>query len=167
MASSLIAISLISMSQAEAAKNIKICWEAETTKKITKPLLRAQLSNDSNASKGKYLQMPWSKDHLLGAATYRFNVVNSGKYYVFLRVKWSNSFSNIVYASINNSPKQYVGEDGTYGSWHWLGLPASVRCRSGTNTLLLNNMDMGVKIDQIFLCSEKNYTPTGKRRATQ
>jgi hypothetical protein len=78
-----------------------------------------------------------------------------------------NDFSNRLYVAVNGGSSHVIGETGNYGFWHWDGGRRSVQCHAGTNTLVLKNMDMGVKVDQILLSSDSNFVPTGIRQPTQ
>ena len=140
-----------------AAPSIKVCWEAESATQIQSPLRRVFASFDRESSANGFLQMPWSENHLSGSATYRFRIIAPGIYYVYIRMKFINSFSNLLYCSVNGSRLYPVGESGSFNFWHWEGGRQRVRCRVGINTLVLKNIDMGMKIDQILLASHPNF----------
>ncbi|RYG67355.1 hypothetical protein EON80_13735 [bacterium] len=148
-----------------AAPAPPVVWEAEHPSSIHRPLFRIETKRSfpHQISGDGYVQMPWNKHHRAGHGTYRFKVPYAGMYYVWLRTQWQNPFSNRVYVAVNGGRPQSLGEDATYQSWHWVGGRARVRCRAGWNTLVLQELDMGVKIDQILVTSDSNLIPAGIR----
>jgi hypothetical protein len=164
---------LFALSPVQGSPPGTVCWEAERAFFIHPPLRVVQESKAalrhgamrngviSKASEG-YLQMAWNKDHLNGKATYRFKVPYPGFYHVWMRAMWQDSASNRIDFQVNEGRPRTVGEDATYRFWHWVG-GRRVRCHQGWNELVLQNMDMGVKIDQILLTPHPDFIPTGIR----
>jgi hypothetical protein len=157
---------LFATENAMSAPNHKVVWEAESFSSLHPPLrhIKDKRSRSNKFSGSGYLQMAWNKHHAAGRATYKFKVPYPGFYYVWLRTKWQDNLTNLVYVSVNGRHPRYVGNDATYEMWHWVtgvGGRLRVRCHTGTNTLVLQDMEMGVKIDQILLTSDPEYIPTG------
>jgi hypothetical protein len=145
-----------------------VCWEAERLSSFHPPLRivsgkKTGLRHGAIPFSGRgYVQMAWNKHHLNGKATYKFKIPYPGVYYVWVRTMWQDIASNRIDFQVNEGRPKYIGEDATYRFWHWTGgRPA--RCRTGWNSLVLQNMDMGVKIDQILLTSNPDFIPLGIR----
>jgi len=150
------------------AQNAKVCFEAETPKTIKSPLIKVT-GKGAAVSGGGYLEIPWDENKTkgVGDATYTFNVKTAGVYYLWARTFWANGCGNSVELAVNGSGPKVLGEDGQYDSWHWVGGKARVTLKAGVNTMTLHNHETGVRVDQIFLCQDPNYTPTGIRKITK
>ena len=161
----LAAAALLSAAPTAFAANAKVCFEAEKVASIETPLKIVKMAGTSS---GSVLEIPWDKNKTarIGEATYKFNVAKAGVYYVWARTFWANGCGNSVEVSVNGSPSKILGEDGTYDAWHWVGGKARVQLKAGANTLILKNRETGVKVDQFFFCEDKDYIPTGPRKAT-
>ena len=156
---------LLSVVPAAFAANAKVCFEAEKYATIETPLRKV---SEKGVSGGGAVEIPWDKNKTkgIGSATYKFNVKTPGVYYVWARGFWANGCGNSVEVSVNGSAPKVLGEDGTYDAWHWVGGRAKVQLKAGVNTLVLHNRETGVKVDQFFMCQDKDYTPTGIRPIT-
>ena len=152
-----------------AAGNAKVCFEAEGAASVESPLRKALPGVKKKAHSGRgYIDIPWDQNKTkgIGKATYRVNVKTAGTYYLWARTFWANGCGNSIGVSVNGSGEKILGEDGTYDKWHWVGGTARVALKAGANTIVLHNRETGVRIDQIFLCQDGDYTPTGPRPVT-
>ena len=158
---------LISVVPAAFAANAKVCFEAEKYVAVESPLKKV---GESGTSGGGVIEIPWDKNKTkgIGSATYKFNAKTAGIYYVWARSFWANGCGNSVSVAVNGKAPTVLGEDGTYDAWHWVGGGrAKVQLKAGVNTLVLSNRETGVKVDQFFMCQDKDYTPTGIRPITK
>ncbi|RYX81501.1 hypothetical protein EON83_23790 [bacterium] len=152
---------------AALAENSKVCFEAEKPGSIQSPLKKVT-GKGADISGGGYLEIPWDENKTkgIGKATYTFNAPKAGSYYVWARTFWANGCGNSIQVSVNGSDGKILGEDGTYDAWHWVGGKARVTLKAGKNTLVLSNRETGVRVDQFFLCTDADYTPTNIRKIT-
>ena len=149
------------------AENTKLCLEAETATDI-QPVLKKVTPGTSKDYSGKgYIHIPWDKNETKGKgqATLKVNVAKPGMYYVFARTFWENGCGNSIGLSINEQERM-LGEDGSYGKWHWVGSKTRVDLKAGLNTILIKNRETGIKVDQIFFCTDSEYEPTKLRPIT-
>jgi hypothetical protein len=157
------------LATAALAANTKICWEAESATAATAPWKKS-LPGPNKAYSGKgYLEVPWDKNEgkNKGLVTAKFNVKTGGTYYVWARVFWGNGCGNSIAPSIDGGSPITLGEDGTYDKWHWVGGDvARVSLKPGSHTLTIKLHEDGIKVDQFFLCTDPEYTPTGIRTVT-
>lgn len=153
---------------AALAANTKVCFEAEKPGKIESPL-RKVTGKGAVVSGGGYLEIPWDQNATkgIGNATYSINAPKAGAYIVWARCFWANGCGNSIQVAVNGGGPKVLGEDGTYDSWHWVGGKARVTLKAGKNTLVLHNRETGVQVDQIFLCTDPDYTPVGIRPITK
>lgn len=151
------------------ASNNKICFEAEAPSQIVSPLKKVLPGYSKQYSGRGYLEIPWDRNKTkgLGDATYRVKVDKAGLYYLWARTFWQNGCGNSIAVAVNGSAPVILGEDGTYDHWHWVGGTARVQLKAGMNTLVIQNRETGVRVDQVFLCESADYTPTGIRKITQ
>lgn len=163
----LLAVGLMLLPLAARADNTKICVEAESATDI-QSVLKAVTPGPSPKYSGKgFIHIPWDKNETKGQgqATLKINVAKPGDYYVWARTFWENGCGNSISLSVNGQDRM-LGEDGTYGSWHWVQNVTRVPLKAGLNTVILKNRETGVKVDQIFFCTDSEYTPTNIRRVT-
>ncbi len=152
------------------ANNAKVCFEAEKAVKVESPLKINNAGKSSKYSGSGFLDIPWDKNKTkgIGSATYRVNVKSAGTYYLWARTFWANGCGNSIAMSVNGGTTLTLGEDGTYDKWHWVGGTSGhrVKLNAGVNTFVIKNRETGVRVDQVFLSQDGNYTPTGIRKAT-
>lgn len=152
------------------AANAKVCFEAEKVAKVESPLKVLNPGKSSKYSGTGFLDIPWDKNKTkgLGSATYRVNVKTAGTYYLWARTFWANGCGNSIAMSVNGGSTLILGEDGTYDKWHWVGGTSGhrVKLNAGVNTVVIKNRETGVRVDQVFLSQDGNYTPTGIRKVT-
>lgn len=150
------------------ADNVKICFEAEKPATVQNPLTKVTKGANKQYSGAGYLEIPWdgNKSKGEGQATYKFTVKKAGIYSLWARTYWAQGCGNSILVSVNGDSPAILGEDGTYGQWHWVHGPR-VALKAGVNTLVLKNRETGVKVDQFFLCTDNGYEPTNIRKVTQ
>lgn len=150
------------------AANAKVCFEAEQVTSIKTPLKVVKPGSSKAYSGAGYLDIPWDKNKSkgVGQAGYRVNVKSSGMYYLWARTFWANGCGNSIAVSVNGGAPITLGEDGTYDKWHWVGGNARVNLKAGANTFVIHNRETGVRVDQVFLTQDRDYTPTGIRKPT-
>lgn len=150
------------------AANAKVCFEAENATSIESPIKKALPGANHKYSGRGYLDIPWDKNKTkgIGQAVVRVNVKTAGTYYLWARTYWANGCGNSIGVGVNGGDSITLGEDGTYDKWHWVGGNARVALKAGVNTFVIKNRETGVRVDQIFLCQDGDYTPTGIRKVT-
>ena len=159
---------LLASAVAALADNAKVCFEAESPLSIESPLKKVGGQGKVVSGAG-YLEIPWDQNKTkgIGSATYKINVKTAGNYYVWARTYWANGCGNSVLVEVNGGDGKILGEDGTYDAWHWVGGRARVALKGGANTVVLKNRETGVRVDQFFLCEDRDYAPTGIRPITK
>ncbi len=150
------------------ADNAKVCFEAENTASLQSPI-RVVKGKGASVSGGGYLEIPWDQNKTkgVGYATYAFKAPKAGAYYLWARCYWANGCGNSIQAGTSKTNMKVLGEDGTYDAWHWVGGTARFTLKAGKNTFVLHNHETGVRVDQFFLCTDPEYTPTGIRPITK
>lgn len=162
------ALTLAGVALASAAQaGTKICFEAESSAAVV-PVLKKVTPGTNTLYSGKgYVHIPWDQNETkgVGQATYKVNLTKAGNFYVFARTFWENGCGNSVMLVVNGK-ELILGEDGTYNKWHWVDNPTKISLKAGTNTIVMKNRETGVKIDQVFMTDDSEYTPTKTRTIT-
>ena len=162
-----LAATLFFVPAAAHAANVKVCFEGEKPSSISSPLKKVTGKSGKISGSG-YVEIPWDGNATKGKgqAGYKFKAKKAGTYYLWARTFWQNGCGNSVLVSVNGGAAATLGEDGTYNEWKWRG-GVPVKLKAGVNTLVLKNRETGVQVDQYFLCTDADYTPTGIRKVTQ
>lgn len=92
--------------------------------------------------------------------SYSFSVNKQGIYRTWFRTWWRDGCSNSIALRVNESPLALVGNDGTYGAWHWVSGP-DFTLEPGGHQLFLAPREGGVRIDQIILSKHSAFYPAG------
>jgi hypothetical protein len=150
------------------AANAKVCFEAENASTVQSPIKKVLPGSSSKYSGRGYLDIPWDQNKTkgVGQAVVTVKVKTAGTYYLWARTFWANGCGNSIGVGVNGGSSITLGEDGTYDKWHWVGGNTRVSLKAGTNTFVIKNRETGVRVDQIFLCQDGDYTPVGKRPIT-
>jgi hypothetical protein len=150
------------------AANAKVCFEAESASSVQSPIKKVTPGSSSKYSGRGYLDIPWDQNKTkgVGQAVVTVNVKTAGTYYLWARTFWANGCGNSIGVGVNGGSSITLGEDGTYDKWHWVGGNTRVSLKAGANTFVIKNRETGVRVDQIFLCQDGDYTPVGKRPIT-
>lgn len=101
-----------------------------------------------------------------GFASYQVEVPATGEYRLWARVKWEGECSNSFNVEIDGRPAFILGEDMTFGKWHWVKYPVSklaklIKLEKGTHTVVFRNREDGVALDQFLLAPDKRFVPVG------
>jgi len=142
-----------------------ICFEAEDTSKITKPVKIVQIKDKiiaSKISKGKCIEIvqgAGSGTKAGGSATYKINLPEDGTYYFWARCWWIDSCGNSFSVKIADKPLFTFGNDGTYKRWHWVKAKIKLKLKKGKHDLIIKNREDGIKIDQILITNDRKVIP--------
>jgi hypothetical protein len=156
----------------EAGSNIVIEAEAFTT--IEPPMT---VEEDKGASGGKYLTIPGNagkpggdvygeegKNYpdRWGAAIYKFNVTDPGRYRFWGRKLWANGCGNSFSIKVNGGAPVEYGGDGVYDQWDWKPCTVFFDLKAGENTLEVLNREAGVSMDKMIFTKDLQFIPQGK-----
>ncbi|MCS7253219.1 MAG: hypothetical protein RMK18_07695 [Armatimonadota bacterium] len=144
-----------------------ICFEAEDVTSIEQPMriAKTEKGETEKVSGNAFIEIPWlkkEKDEPIGRATYKINISQSGVYYVWVRTYWIHGCGNSVAVAVDDG-RPMVITDNTYNKWHWPRSTVQVKLTPGEHTFHLIGTEMGIKVDQIYLTTDRGYVPTGVR----
>jgi hypothetical protein len=153
---------LIAGAALHAASN-KVVVEAEKYTTIAPSMVKG---TDASASKGAYIGIPLARPHATtegapkdqGRATYKVNIPSAGTWRFWARTKWTDGCGNSFFLKIGSKPQVDLGQDGTYGTWHWVKGP-SLSLPAGTVNVVIQNREDGAKIDQFIFTKDTRYVP--------
>lgn len=148
------------------AADSTLTWEAEDAQQVEDNFKRRRGTKtdrkprpDRNSGAG-YVEIPDkanghakeedSRSSLPGVARFKVRVTATGQYNLWGRVLWPNGCGNSFWVRANGGPKQLLGEDGTYDSWHWVQLQGpKLSLRAGEQTIEVLNREDGVLLDEV------------------
>lgn len=158
---------LVLLSPLAIAGTARVCFEAGKPVSLQSPL-RIVKSSEPQVSGGHYLDIPWdlNKTKGIGAAIYKVNAKSAGLYYLWARTYWTSGCGNSIYVSVNGGNNIILGQDGQHDAWHWVGGATRVTLKAGVNTIAIKNRETGVRVNQVFLTEDAEYTPQGIRKDT-
>jgi hypothetical protein len=79
---------------------------------------------------------------------------------ICLRTIWEDGCGNSIYLKTAGMERPVlVGDDGTYGVWHWVSTKSEITLPAGEQQVVLVNREDGVKIDQVLITGDANYEP--------
>lgn len=144
-----------------------ICFEAEDVTSIEAPMRisKVEKGEAEKVSGNAFVEIPWfkkEKDQAVGKATYKIKVAEGGVYYVWVRTYWIHGCGNSVAVAVDDG-RPMVITDNTYNKWHWPRSTVQVRLTPGEHTFHLIGTEPGIKVDQIYLTTDRGYVPTGVR----
>ena len=121
---------------------------------------------DSTASGAAAIAIPLARPHATtegapkdqGKATYKVAIPSAGTWRFWGRTKWTDGCGNSFFLKIADKPAVVLGQDGTYGSWHWVKGPA-VALPAGVVTVVVQNREDGSKLDQFLFTKDTRYVP--------
>jgi len=156
---------------AEAARLVKVVFEAENAHRFSKPIERVLSTykdkwRRANSGKG-YLEIPDKAngdrhENLPGEVVFRVNIPEEGTYRLWARVWWMDGCGNSFFVVAGGRPPAVLGEDGTYKTWHWVELKVPFAFKQGETTIVFKNREDGVKLDQVLLLKGgRRYVPGG------
>lgn len=156
-------IALLAVGAMVCAASNKVVVEAEKYSSITPSMTKVA---DSGASGGYALSIPLARPHATtegapkdqGKAVYKVIIPSAGTWRFWGRTKWTDGCGNSFFVKIADKPAVVLGQDGTYGSWHWVKGP-SLSLPAGVVTVVVQNREDGSKIDQFLFTKDTRYVP--------
>ena len=152
-----------------------ICFEAAATTNVVAPMKIVKATPGSpdekvlrEACNQRALDIPegvGKPPDVGGEAVFRFNVKESGSYWLWARVWWDDGCGNSFTVVLDNKKPYAFGDDATYKSWHWVkGLKDPLT--PGVHVLRIQNREDGIKVDQILFTQDGQYVPVGVEDVT-
>ena len=143
----------------EQASRILLEAEAGTVKE---PVM---VFAEEGVSGGKYVLAPEGPEHqeisIGGHVTYRFEVVNAGRYTLWLRTRFSRACGNSLGVMLDGQALGTV-EDAVYEKWHWVPLRGvRAELKEGPHVLVISNREDGAAWDQVLFVGDEEYRPGG------
>ena len=142
----------------------RIVINAASAKKIAAPM---RWGKDAAAVKGKFLEIPDSGKtgakvkEGQGHAIFEFEAKEDGKYYVHMRVWWTDACGNSIHVAVDDKKPIRI-QDSTYKHWHWVKAKRKViKLTKGKHALKVSNREDGARFDQVLLINDKEYVPQG------
>ncbi|MDA0321226.1 MAG: hypothetical protein O2923_00710 [Verrucomicrobia bacterium] len=170
---------LISTSHAVGAH--PLCFEAEDALATVEPMIEVNSTNSplkgthldpKGASGSTFLEVPQGEGNPPkvpgGQSSYTFSLDESGTYYLWCRVWWLDECGNSSTMVLNGGHPFTFGQDAVYKTWHWVKAPRRIKdlkMDAGPQTLIIQNREDGVRIDQILLTLDKRYVPVGVEKS--
>jgi hypothetical protein len=161
---------------AACAAAATVVVEAESAVETEAPMAAASCAAPADtdvghaASGGSWLSIPEKAGNPpalnKGFAKYEVEIPADGGYYLWARVLWGGECSNSFTVQIDDLEPVLLGEDMTFGVWHWVRHPVSrmakpVTLSKGRHTVIFRNREDGVALDQFLLATEKRFVPVG------
>ena len=100
--------------------------------------------------------------HVEGGASYAVRITRSANYRIWLRTLWTDGDGNSFAVAAPGCKPETIGQDGTYGRWHWVSGP-EVALRPGNHSLHVLHREDGVSLDRILLVPDPEYVPRGPK----
>lgn len=154
-----------------------LCFEAEHALTVTPPMVAGSATNRAlqgtpldpkGASESAFLEVTQGSGNppkvTGGEATYEFTLKESGTYFLWCRVWWLDECGNSLTMTLNDGRPFTFGNDAVYKSWHWVKAPRRVpdlRMEAGTQKLMIQNREDGVRIDQVLITKDRRFVPVG------
>lgn len=144
---------------APAPARLHLVIEAESMSGLTAPMA---LAEESDTAGGQCVRIPAGLKGATptGRIETSFNMPAEGEVKVWYRVHWNGTCANSLTMSVAGMPEYIVGEDGTYGAWHWVHTPV-IPLPQGEHTLVIGQREEDVAIDQILITQDLEYFPMG------
>lgn len=158
-----VAVALFVVAVAAQAAGNKVIVEAEKYATIAASMVKGA---DATASGGFFVGIPLARPHATtegapkdqGKTTYRVTIPSAGTWRFWGRTKWTDGCGNSFFLKIGSKPAVVLGQDGTYGSWHWVKGPA-MTLPAGVVSIVIQNREDGSKIDQFIMSKDTRYVP--------
>ena len=152
-----------------------ICIEAEAAPTLVKPMIVVTSATDAatqkllhEASGGQFLEITQGvgkPPDVGGEAVFPIDVKEAGEYWLWARVWWMDCCGNSMSVVVDSHPPFILGEDGTYGIWHWVkGM--KLKLTAGRHDIHFQNREDGVRLDQFLLSKDHTYVPVGAEDPT-
>lgn len=137
-------------------------YEIETHAAIEAPMV---VEDDAEAAGGKCVRVPLGAGkppEVQGTVSLDVELPAAGKAYIWLRAWWNGECSNSVVLRIPGQPPHELGQDATYNAWHWVKLKGPpIELPAGTRTLVIEQREDGVGLDQLLLTTDEAFVPMG------
>lgn len=149
-----------------SAAGCRVCLEAESASALEAPVVC--VTNGVAGAPHAYLEIPEGAGNPPkrneGKATFQVEIPEDGLFTLWCRVWWEGECSNSFTVGFDDQPTFLFGEDATYKAWHWVKYPVSrtvapIRLAKGKHTLVFNNREDGVRLDQVLLSADKRFVP--------
>ena len=107
------------------------------------------------------------KEHCQGQAAYTVSIPESGRYTVWLRVRWEDGCGNSISLRYGaDAQERVVGQDAVFGVWHWISVGLHDEPKAPCERVLtLGEREDGVAVDQILLVRDTAFMPSGPLRS--
>lgn len=122
-----------------------------------------ETADDASAVDGKCLRIKLGEGktpETAGSATFTVNIPEAKTAKIWLRCYWSGTCSNSLMLKVPGFPDQIVGEDETYGAWHWVEGP-TFPLPAGDLVLTLAQREDDIKVDQVVITANTRFRPMG------
>jgi hypothetical protein len=139
---------------------VRIVVEADSPLNHAEP---ATIGPAEGATGGRALLMPdesLPKDGTAPDCTYRVTVEQPGRYALWLRTRWQDGCGNSLAVALAGGRPLTVGNDGTYGTWHWVK-GGHWELPTGEHELVLHWREDGLALDQMLLTTDLESWPDG------
>lgn len=149
---------------------VSICFEAEDSEDIKKPIKITEPEDKENISGKKCLEVyqgAGEGSKVGGECSYKFTLSEDGEYILWARVWWFDSCGNSFSVSFNKGPAFVFGNDRTYKNWHWVKSVMKLKLKKGTNSITIKNREDGIKIDQFLITNDDQLIPGGIEESTK
>jgi len=121
---------------------IGLVTEGEDASEIERPFV---VVSDPDASGGAALGLPDQSGKGVGGATYHVEIPEAGEYRLHARVFWQDGCSNSVLFEVADEKILLAGD--LYLRWHRLDAKRPVQLPAGTTTVVIRNVEDGIRID--------------------
>jgi hypothetical protein len=95
-----------------------------------------------------------------GMVTLTVDVPRAGKAWVWFRTYWRGGCSNSFHLQYPGG-KRTVGEDGTYGCWHWVKGPVGIPLAAGPQAFVISVREDDIGLDQMIVTTDPEFVPQG------
>jgi hypothetical protein len=146
------------------SRGVALCLETEQAQILAPPL---RVADDAGASQALCIEVPegaGTPPETEGTGVLAFAVAVPGEYRLWGRAWWSDSCGNSFTVAMDDGAHAVLGQDATYGRWHWVRGGVYVLAR-GPHTLTIANREDGARLDQVFLSQDDAYVPNGMETA--
>ncbi|MFP4027129.1 MAG: hypothetical protein ACLFWL_05005 [Candidatus Brocadiia bacterium] len=120
-----------------------------------------EIRKDRSSTSWKVLAVPEGNDTLPPAkASVPLTIPADGLYRIWARTKWNPPDGNSFSARIGKRDPVTVGEDQTFGRWHWVPV-GGFRLTAGTIPVRIECRQDGIALDQLLVTSDPDFQPEG------
>lgn len=95
-----------------------------------------------------------------GSAEFAIELPKAQQVSIWFRTRWGGTCANSFELVAPAGPLQLIGEDGTYGAWHWVK-GSRLPLAAGKNVFVMKPREPDVQIDQIVVTADEGFVPMG------